>query len=1046
MDDNDIKLNYKSLRGNDGIAVFWKKTIDNAVKIKSDGGSRIQVITINNIPTMLCIVNVYMPSDIKEGDYEYRDMMDQLNEVIQKYEETYDILLCGDMNASLHRDDRRRDRIFKKFTVESNLILPTNYPIDFTFHHHNGKGKSQIDYILFKGKTLNLQPSVSIMPFDAINTSDHTLIKVEITTQISKLAPKSAKIYTKPAWDKCNSDEYKKIIQTEIRKQKNTIKLSVADRIATLENTLHKAGRKSIPQYRRLKTLKSVGRGIWNHNIDQASKEARKAHWIWKNKGNSNGSTESEKKDMIKKKRTLRQVQRQAYASKKDKLISEIMEASQDDSKTFHKLLRMQRSNSAINTDTLVIDNVEYNQNNIMEAWRIHFENLATPNLDDNKFDLERNSLCTIQNDIIAEVTANKVKIPPATEAEVKQAIRKLNNGKTADENGIQAEHFKFANAELATEICSITNQIFEELNIPDTLKRGILTPVLKKKKDKTLPGNYRGIVVTNTFSKIIESVIKERLEKQLSPTQNPLQRGFTEHASSKFTAFIASETILIYKKFNRDLELLTVDAEKAFDTVNHDIMLNKLYHDGITGDMWLLLRNIYDGLILKVKWGDQTTESIDIKQGIRQGAKLSTLLYKRYNNTILDSITKSTLGATIGNITVSAPACADDIALLGESKDIQAMLNFLEYNTKRDLVKLNPEKTEVINVSKALQTHPKKYVLGDQEINRVQSIKHLGITYQENGKINIEERLSIGRRTIYALLGPGLHARSGMSPVVLLKIWNTYAVPRYLYGLEIQAYTPLDTKKLEQLQRTTCRQFQCLPERTAAVAIYTLIGAEPIETTLDKNAMILFTTLARLDSSIEKDILIWEMENSKEEDRFFICRIRKTLQKYNLPFPEEILENPPKKQQWKNAMKKAINSFWYDKWTNEKQIKSTLEYLEIQQNPTGTPHNILRSVKNRKYDIQKAEIKLRLITDTYMLQYHHAKFSRNKISPICKLCGEEDEDRVHFLLECKTLEENRKTQMVKLGEALEEARGGGYMDYRTKWAAYANHLGLHLI
>ena len=51
----------------------------------------------------------------------------------------------------------------------------------------------------------------------------------------------------------------------------------------------------------------------------------------------------------------------------------------------------------------------------------------------------------------------------------------------------------------------------------------------------------------------------------------------------------------------------------------------------------------------------------------------------------------------------------------------------------------------------------------------------------------------------------------------------------------------------------------------------------------------------------------------------------------------------------------------------NEKQIKSTLEYLEIQQNPIGTPHNILRSVKNRKYDIQKAEIKLRLITTTML-------------------------------------------------------------------------------
>jgi hypothetical protein len=53
-------------------------------------------------------------------------------------------------------------------------------------------------------------------------------------------------------------------------------------------------------------------------------------------------------------------------------------------------------------------------------------------------------------------------------------------------------------------------------------------------------------------------------------------------------------------------------------------------------------------------------------------------------------------------------------------------------------------KKTEVINVSKALQTHPKKNILGDQEITRVQSIKHLGITYQENGNINIEERLSL--------------------------------------------------------------------------------------------------------------------------------------------------------------------------------------------------------------------------------------------------------------------------------------------------------------
>jgi hypothetical protein len=70
------------------------------------------------------------------------------------------------------------------------------------------------------------------------------------------------------------------------------------------------------------------------------------------------------------------------------------------------------------------------------------------------------------------------------------------------------------------------------------------------------------------------------------------------------------------------------------------------------------------------------------------------------------------------------------------------------------------------------------------------------------------------------------------------------------------------------------------------------------------------------------------------------------------------------------------------------------------------------------------------------------------KISPICKLCGEEEEDREHFLLECKSQDENRKTQMVKLCEALGEAQGGGGVTWtlEQKWAAYANHLGLHLM
>ena len=87
------------------------------------------------------------------------------------------------------------------------------------------------------------------------------------------------------------------------------------------------------------------------------------------------------------------------------------------------------------------------------------------------------------------------------TRTEIIKAIEKLNTGKSADENGIQAEHFRNAKEELVSFIREIINQIFSDLEVPDMLKSGILTPILKKGKDKTIPGNYRGIMVTNTFS-----------------------------------------------------------------------------------------------------------------------------------------------------------------------------------------------------------------------------------------------------------------------------------------------------------------------------------------------------------------------------------------------------------------------------------------------------------------------------------------------------------------------------------------------------------------
>jgi hypothetical protein len=62
-------------------------------------------------------------------------------------------------------------------------------------------------------------------------------------------------------------------------------------------------------------------------------------------------------------------------------------------------------------------------------------------------------------------------------------------------------------------------------------------------------------------------------------------------------------------------------NAEKAFDKLNHEILFNKLYRNGIEGNMWVLLRNMYREMTTQVKWDNHLSENIYINQGIQQGA-----------------------------------------------------------------------------------------------------------------------------------------------------------------------------------------------------------------------------------------------------------------------------------------------------------------------------------------------------------------------------------------------------------------------------------------